>query len=95
MTLASPKSPVAGSGSAKGNGSYMAWLARQSFRTHDHRHRIEAFGRFAGRNAIVGNDKGQRHEVGHFRHGSLLARIGVKSPARVGVRDGLHQFAHL
>ena len=35
------------------------------------------------------------HEVGHFRHGSLLAGIGMKSPAHIGVRNGLHQFGYL
>ena len=69
ITLASPNSPVAGL-SAERNGSHMSRFARQRFRAHDDRHRIEAFGWFAGRNAIVGSDKGQRHEVGHFCHSS-------------------------
>jgi hypothetical protein len=96
MTIASPKLPVAGSARpAEGHRAHMSRLARQSFRPHDDRDRVEALGRFAGRNTIVGSDEGQRHEVGHFRHGSLLARIGVKSPAHIGVRDSLHQFAYL
>ncbi|WP_349643982.1 SOS response-associated peptidase family protein [Bradyrhizobium sp. LTSPM299] len=66
-----------------------------AFRAHDDRDWIEAFGWLTSRNAIVGGDEWQRHEVGHFRHGSLLAGIGLKSPAHIGVRDGLHQFAHL
>jgi hypothetical protein len=33
----------------------MSWLARQSFRVHDDGRRVEAFGWFAGRNAIVGS----------------------------------------
>ena len=45
---------------AERNGSHMSRFARQRFRAHDDRHRIEAFGWFAGRNAIVGSDKGQR-----------------------------------
>jgi hypothetical protein len=73
----------------------MSWLARQSFRTHDDRDRIEAFGWFAGCSAIVGSDEGQCHEVGYLRQGSLLAGIAMKSPAHIGVRDGLHQFTDL
>jgi hypothetical protein len=70
-------------------------LARQSFGAHDDRNRIEAFGWLAGRNTIVSSDEGQRYEVGHFRHGSLLAGLGLKSSPNKGVRDGLHQFADL
>jgi hypothetical protein len=70
-------------------------LARQSFRAHDDRSRVETLGWFAGRYAIVGSDEGQRHEPGYFRHGSLLAGIGMKSSAHIGVRDGLHQFGDL
>jgi hypothetical protein len=44
---------------------------------------------------MLSSDEGQRHEVGYFRHGSLLAGIAMKSPARVGVGDSLHQFADL
>jgi hypothetical protein len=39
---------------------------------------------------MVVSDEGQRHEAGYFRHDSLLAGIGMKSPARVGVGDSLH-----
>jgi Nucleotidyl transferase AbiEii toxin, Type IV TA system len=81
--------------STKRHGADMARLARQSFRAHDDRSRVEAFSRLASRNAVVGSDEGQRHEVGYFRHATLLAGIGMKSPAHIGVRDGLHQFAHL
>ena len=41
-----------------------------------------------GRNAILGSDEGQRHEVGYFRHGSLLAGISMKSPAHM--RNSFH-----
>ena len=73
----------------------MSRFARQRFRAHDDRHRIEAFGWFAGRNAIVGSDEGQRYELGYVRHGSLLAGIGMKSSAYKSVGDSLHQFADL
>jgi hypothetical protein len=32
----------------------------------------------------------QRQEIRYFRHGSLLAGIGMKSPAYIGVRNRLH-----
>jgi hypothetical protein len=67
------------------HGAYMSWLARQRFRPHDDCNRIKAFGGLASRNAIVGGDERQRYEVGYFRHGSLLAGIGLKSPPHKGV----------
>jgi hypothetical protein len=72
----------------------MSGFARQAFRAHDDRCRVQALGWFAGRYAIIGSDEGQRHEIGHFRHGSLLAGIGMKSPAHIGVRDGPPQIGH-
>ena len=41
----------------------MTFLARQRFRAHDHRDRIEAFGWLASRNAVIGGDKRQRDVV--------------------------------
>jgi hypothetical protein len=38
------------------------------------------FGRLARRTSIVGSDEGQRHEVGYFRHGSILRLLSNRFP---------------
>jgi hypothetical protein len=49
---------------AEGHGSDMSRFAGQRFRAHDDRGRIEAFGRFAGRNAIVRTTRAQAASSG-------------------------------
>jgi hypothetical protein len=61
---------VAGGGisrPAAGDGSDMSRLARQGFCAHDHRDRIEAFGRLISRHAIVGGDDRPRPNGCIFR----------------------------
>src|ERR1700733_832800 len=68
---------VAGAGitcTAEGDSSDMSRFARQSFRTHDDRRRVEAFGWLAGGDAVFGSDEGQCHEVGHLSHGMPPSR---------------------
>jgi hypothetical protein len=36
--------------------------------------------RLARRTSIVGSDEGQRHEVGYFRHGSILRLLSNRFP---------------
>jgi hypothetical protein len=95
MTFASPKFPVAGSPVRLNATAPTCPGLRDSFRPHDDRSWIETFGWFTGRYAIVGSDEGQRHEVGYFGHGLLLAGIGLKSSPHKGVGHSLHQFADL
>jgi hypothetical protein len=58
ITVASLKSPVAGSPVRENaTAPTRPRLSRKSFGTHDGRIGVEAFGRLASRDAIVGNDE--------------------------------------
>jgi hypothetical protein len=61
ITLASLKSPVAGS-PARLNATAPPWpsLREKRLSAHYNGHRVEAFSRFASRNAVIGGDERQR-----------------------------------
>jgi hypothetical protein len=44
----------------------MSRFARQSFRAHDDRDGVEAFGWLAGCNAVVSSNEAERHESSYF-----------------------------
>jgi hypothetical protein len=51
----------------------------------ENRRWIETFRGLAGGNAVVGSHEGEGDVIGHFRHGSFLAGIGMKSPVHIGL----------
>jgi hypothetical protein len=65
---------------AECNGADVAIFARRRFRAHYCGVGVEAFGWFAGRNAVISRNERQRDVIGDFRHTPTISLFRCRGP---------------